>query len=137
MGSANIYRELNRRRHKLFGAYLAFWAWRNKVDCVVLSGRTTLRYLELERMQNKRINWLKDDLKNVFPYSNAMFASSSGAYAGLYLSRLPFPKDVQWDSMSTFRRVEILNDAGLKTKIAKIPSEKKMIAFFAKVMLGI
>ena len=100
MAAEDTYRESNRRRHKLFGAYLTFWAWMHKVDCVVLNRQTLLKFLDIKRMSNKRVDWMKEDLKELFPYASAMYNTTSGVYSSLYLSRLPYPNNFPWGSMN-------------------------------------
>ena len=137
MAAEDVYRESNRRRHKLFGAYLTFWAWMHQADCVVLSRKTLLRFLELERMRNKRVDWMKEDLEELFPHASAMYTTTSKVYSNLYLSRLPYPDSFPWGSMSTKKRIEMLNAKGLTTLEAKIPKESDMVSTLAKVMIGI
>jgi hypothetical protein len=137
MAAEDIYRESNKRRHKLLGAYLTLWSWMHKVDCVVFSRKTLLKFLELERMRNTRVDWMKEDLKELFPNASAMYTTSSGVYSNLYLSRFKFPAGFPWGSMRTVQRITRLKRKGLKTKEVKIPSESEMISTLAKVMQGI
>lgn len=87
MATEDIYREANRRSHKLLGSYLAFWCWVHDVDCVVLKRNELLHYLGLKRMQNKRIDWLRADVEAMFSHARTAKNASSGNYSTLYLSR--------------------------------------------------
>mgnify|MGYP003581504544 CR=1 FL=1 len=55
MTPEGFYREFQRRRHKLLGAYLALRAWERNVDCIALSHMALLPYLDLEEIESKLI----------------------------------------------------------------------------------
>ena len=137
MATADTYREAHRRSHKLLGAYLALWAWKHGVDAVMLPREQLLPFLGLERMQNKRVDWLKNDVKSLFPEAWNTVDSKNNIYASLFLSRRAFPPAVKSGSMTDQKRVEAVNLAGLKAAIVKIPKEAEIVKLLACITHGI
>lgn len=64
----NVYRESQARLHKILGTYLLVKAWESGTDAVAIPRYDLLAFLKLERMKNVRIDWLRSDLKEFFPY---------------------------------------------------------------------
>ena len=138
MTTDQMYREFQSRRHKLLGAYLVFWAWTNKVSCVVLTRERLLPYLGLEgRMEKVRIEWLKEDLEQLFPHMNPLYDADNGRFETLYLSRLKFPNGCFDEPMANYRRVEFLKEHRIKADIAYIPTESKIIKLLSELSHGI
>jgi hypothetical protein len=131
------YREAHRRKHKLLGTFLALSAWRQGLDCVVLERGQLLPFLDLDRMQDKRVDWVKEDVKHLFPHALNTCDSKSGVYSTLYLSRFPIPLDAHLGSMNDAKRVEALAAGGLKSAIVKIPKEDEIVRLLACVTHGI
>jgi len=137
MATEQIYREANRRSHKLLGSYLAYWCWVHDVDCVVLERGVLLQYLGLKRMKNKRIDWLKNDVKDLFGYARTLKYAKTGNYSTLCLSRCDFPLGAFAKTMSNQKRVELLREKGLASEIATIPSEEEIVSILARMIHGI
>ena len=138
MASAEeVYRESQKRLHKTLGSYLLVKAWEMGVDCIAIQRESLLKFLKLERMKNKRIDWLKTDLKDFFPYQWTTNFSSSGTYATLYLSRFEMPIKGKSDSMTDKKRMEKFTNLGLKSAIVKVAKEKEIISSMALLSNGI
>ena len=139
MASAeDIYRESQARLHRILGAYLSLEAWKNGVDCVVLERKTLLSFLSLERMKNKRIDWLKSDLETLFPYASTTYYSKTKAYASLYISRKKMPRNnAIWKPMSTKERVALFKREELAAKIINLPEEKILLSRMALICNGV
>jgi hypothetical protein len=135
VATEHTYREAHRRTHKLLGVYLALTAWKQGVDCVVLEREQLLPFLDLDLMQDKRIDWVKEDVKYLFPHA-CTTVDSKNVYATLYLSRLPFPREMQ-TGMNDSKRVETFTAGGLKAAIIKIPKEPEIIRILGSVTHGI
>src|SRR5262245_35363258 len=136
MADNESQREVERRRHKLLGSYLAFWAWRNKVDCVVLPHEQLLSYLGLNHMKHSRVDWLRDDLTKLFPYPWITINDATKRYTALYLSRVPIPKKAQNGYMNAMSRVQMMRLAGLRAAIAKIPKDSDIVRSLALIAHG-
>jgi len=139
MASAEeIYRESQARLHRILGAYLSLEAWKNGVDCVVLERKTLLSFLNLERMKNKRIDWLKSDLETLFPYARNTYYSKTKAYATLYISRKKIPRhSAIWKTMSTTERMALFKREGLTSKVINLPEEKILLSKMALICNGV
>src|ERR1019366_43135 len=137
MATEDTYREAHRRTHKLLGAYLALLAWKQGVDCVVLQREGLLSFLGLDRMQDKRVDWVKEDVKYLFPHAWNTVDSKTNVYATLFLSRLPFTKNMQQGTLGDKKRVEVFESGGLKSAIVSIPKEGEIIRVLAQVTHGI
>lgn len=138
MATDQMYREFQRRSHKLLGAYLVFWAWTNKVSCVVLPREQLLPYLGLERrMENERIEWLKEDLIELFPYLWWTASSETNRYETLYLSRFKIPPEAKEGAKTDLERVELLKEHRLKAGVVDIPTESEIIKMMSELSHGI
>lgn len=137
MATEDTYREAHRRAHKLLGVYLSLWAWKQRVDCVILQREELLPFLDLDRMQDKRIDWVKEDVKYLFRHAWNTVDSKTNVYATLYLSRFPFTGAMKAGSIPDAKRVEVFAAEGLKAAIAKIPKEAAIIRMLASVTHGI
>jgi hypothetical protein len=89
-------------------------------------------------MRGRRLNWLRDDIKELFPYQESLQFTRSGAHKSLYLSRSPFPPHVFSESMLDPKRVKLLGERGLAAVIVtRLPSEQGMIAVLATAAAGL
>jgi hypothetical protein len=133
-----VYRETQARLHRVLGNYLAIVAWKAGIDCIILERKTLLSFLDLSKMKNVRIDWLKEDLKPLFPECHTTNTSSSGVYATLYLSRRKIPADKGvWKAMTTAKRIEILGTNGIAAAAVEIPKEKELIKKMALALAGL
>ncbi len=137
MTTEDTYRDANKRSHKLLGMYLALWAWRKDIDCVVLPRSRLLPYLGLQQMRNTRIDWLTEDVKDLFRYSWRTVTTPTEVYGTLYLSRKAIPSSAKEGSMTDDRRIELLKKAGLSAAIAAIPPEEQIVSVLALMAHGV
>lgn len=132
-----VYREAQERLHKTLGAYLIIKAWQLKVDCLVLQRETLLQFLNIERMKNARLDWLKKDLVEYFPHQWTTKFSKSGTYSTLYLSRFEIPSISKEKTMTDEKRIEIMKTYGLNSQIYKMPDLKEMVSIMALFSSGL
>ena len=139
MASAeDVYREAQARLHRVLGSYLAMKAWSCNLDCVVIERDSLLDFLDLERMRNARVDWLKSDLEYLFKYAHTTNNSQTGTYATLYLSRVKIPRNAGiWVSMTSKERINLLSEHGIKAKVIELPSEKTLLRKMALISQGI
>ncbi|HMO05108.1 MAG TPA: hypothetical protein PKC67_13550 [Kiritimatiellia bacterium] len=131
------YRETHRRSHRTLGVYLILQAWQKNVDCVAVPRGSLLNFLELTRMRNQRIDWIKDDIKDVFPYVWTTVSTGTSNYATAYFSRYPFPEASIRGSMTDVKRCEVMTSSGLKSAVIKVPKEKELLQYIALTSNGL
>lgn len=138
MGTQDTYRDANRRSHRLLGHYLALAAWVRGVDCVVLKRQELFPFLGLKkRMETKRIGWLTDDVKPLFPYSWWTQVAKTGVYSTLYLSRLELPAASMAEVLGDESRLKRFGAAGVKGLVIKLPTEAEMVRLLSSAMVGL
>ncbi|ARR44236.1 hypothetical protein CGH86_23405 [Vibrio parahaemolyticus] len=133
----DVYREAQARLHRILGSYLSMYAWKSGADCVVIQREELLEFLELTRMKNVRVDWIKEDLKHLFRYAKTTVYSDSGNYAELYLSRTKFPKGICDEPLKTEQRIEKFKAHGLKLVDVSLPSEHELVSKMALILTGI
>lgn len=131
-----IYRESCRRSHRVLGSYLVLWAWRKGVDCVVVDRSELFWYLGIKAMRKERLQWLDQDIKDLFPYVENLSGRTGGHYS-TYLSRRKFPRGVFDAYMRDDDRVGALGKHGLRAASIDLPTERKMIGQLAAVAAGL
>ncbi len=136
MAADEFYRNSARRIHRTLGAYLVQWAWMNGVDCVAVRRSAYLRFVGIKTMQEKRIEWLKDDLRSVFPHSAALYLKGK-KWSTIWFSRLPFPPGFAAERLTVDRRLQELRQRGLRADSVTIPTERIVIEAMARVATGI
>ncbi|WP_342059547.1 hypothetical protein [Aeromonas sp. OTU364] len=135
--SEDVYREAQVRLHRILGSYLSMQAWKLGADSLVIQREELLNFLKLTRMKNVRVDWIKEDLKHLFKYTQTTFYLKSGNYAELYLSRKEFPKNICSDYMETKQRIEKFKEYGLILVDVHLPTEGELISKMALIMSGI
>jgi hypothetical protein len=88
-------------------------------------------------MQDKRIDWIRDDVKRSFKYSFVTVDAGTSKYSTLYLSRQRFPYGPQVGNMTDESRVHAFKSAGLRAGFAGIPTEAKIVRILATLPHGI
>ena len=132
-----VYRESQERLHKTLGAFLIVKAWQLKVDCLVLQRKTLLKFLNIERMKIARLNWLKKDLEDYFPYQFTVNYSKSGTYSTLYLSRFEIPNESTKKTMTDEKRIELMKEHGLNCQIYNMPDLNEIVSIMALFSNGL
>src|SRR5437016_2949069 len=107
-----IYRDACKRSHRILSSYVALWAWRKGVDCVVVDRSELFWYLGIRAMRKQRLHWLGQDIKVLFPYVEELHGGTGG-HATTYLSRRKFPPGVFDKAMHDNERVRVLEGRGL------------------------
>ena len=133
--SKDVYREACRRSHRILAHYLALRGWAKRVDCLIIGRIDLMYYLGVGAMREKRLGWPSEDIKDLFPYAEAVYYGAR-VYAGLYVSRRKFPPGAFHDPMSDKKRLRRLRQYGLRATIFKIPDDRRMTAFLAAAATG-
>lgn len=119
----------HRHRDRLFGLYLAYWAWMNRVDCVVLEGGDLLRYFgHSQKIDTKRLRSLQEELEPFFPMQRMVRWKDSPH--DLILSRRQLPPRLEtWHAWR-------LTENGVPAKVVGIPSDDELREVLTKVLLS-
>jgi hypothetical protein len=135
----DVYREFGKRTNRVLAAYLAVIAWVRDLDCVALDRDELIRLWGLKkRVEEQRQNWLKNDVKRFFPYFKSLvYAKGPQKFAGVFLSRRPFPEGCFADSLVTAKRVKLMTNNGLKSGEVKLPPETEMLAYLTSIVHGL
>jgi hypothetical protein len=107
------YRGFCQRQHKILGFYLANLAWKNGVDCIVLSGTELKAFLDLEKIkQDSRLESFIKDIKPWFPYHETHVKGNRESLASIFLSRHALNGFIPTGTMSDEERIEKMMAAG-------------------------
>ena len=98
-------REGARRQHRTISLFAVIQCWLRGIDGLGFQRRYLERLLGLERFKQKRVKWLKEDLKELFPYQE-IFRSGNKSFSSLIVSRLPFEQFIPKGSMNTEKRIK-------------------------------
>ena len=119
--------ESERRQHRAFALFTVIHCWMHDLDGVVFKKQHLLRILGLEKVikTTTRLEWLKEDLRDFFPYVQEVMRAGKtnekgrlNSFNGLWVSRRAFPQGF-WS--------EGLDD---EPRLAKLPSDGPRIAVF-------
>lgn len=61
-------REGARRLHRIISLYCALFCWKNKVDAVALRKEALQKILGITRIEEKRLQWFKEEVKEYFEF---------------------------------------------------------------------
>jgi len=61
-------REGARRQHRAISLFAVIQCWMGNLEGVVFRRRDLERLIGLERFKEKRMDWLQEDLRELFPY---------------------------------------------------------------------
>jgi hypothetical protein len=88
-------------------------------------------------MRNQRIDWIKEDIKDIFPYVWTTVSTGTSNYATAYFSRFPIPEAPRQGSMTDIKRCEWMTDTGFKAAVIKVPKEKELVQYIALISNGL
>lgn len=117
-------REGARRQHRTISLFAVIQCWRRGIDGLAFQRRHMERLLGLERFKQKRVKWLKEDLKELFPYQET-FWSGNKSFSSLFISRLPLKEFIPKGSMSTEKRIKNILKGGPKIELFKMWERSK------------
>jgi hypothetical protein len=134
-----VYREYVTRTHRTMAAYLSMFAWTRKLDCVALERDEIVRFWGLaKRVENQRLDWLKEDIEEYFPYVEALwFTGGTKKFGSVFLARRKFPEGAFSGSMTDKKRALALTEKGFPTAIVPLPAEVEMLTQLTGVIHGL
>lgn len=121
-------REGARRQHRTVGLFTMIQCWVRGIDGVAFNRVHLERLLGLERFKQTRIDWLKEDIKELFPYQEKYYRSGGKSFHSLIVSRKKIKKHLPKGRMTTKERVQGIPSHGPDIGIFKIwkrPNKKK------------
>lgn len=125
-------REGARRQHRAVSLFAVVQCWLRGLDGVVFQRRSLERLLGLKRFKQTRVDWLRYDLKELFPYQSDFYTSSS-SFHSLFVCRLPIDEFLTVGSMTTVERLEKMSAEAPRLemfKIWSIPRKKELEGMF-------
>lgn len=115
------------------------WAWRKRVDCVVVHRDQLHPYLGITVRRKERLRWLAADIRYLFPYRQELYQGRGGGAGTLYLSRKKLPAGAfgPGKAMYDVDRIDLLAEQGLlAAMIERLPSERTMAQFVVSAVIG-
>jgi len=109
----------------------------NRADCVWLKRGQLMSFLQLDRFQDKRLEWLIEDLIKPFPYNVRPAIDKEPIFSDLYLSRHKIPESCCFGALTEPDRLEAFKKNGLLVGRPRLPSEIDMLKILAVLEHGI
>jgi hypothetical protein len=97
-------REGAKRQHRAIALFAVIQCWLRELDGVAFRRRDLERLLGLERFKETRIDWLMEDLKEMFPHQKVH--RNNNSFQSLYVCRVPFAEVLPTGFMSAQKRLE-------------------------------
>jgi hypothetical protein len=111
-------REGARRQHRTVALFAVIQCWIRSLDGVCFQRDHLERLVGVERFKGTRIDWLRRDLKDAFPYQQLLIFRGTSKFASYYVSRVEFPPHVfDGKEMQDEDRIKKIEAAGLKIGI--------------------
>ena len=106
-------REGARRQHRAVSLFAVIQCWLRQLDGVAFQRSHLERLLGLGRFKQTRINWLKEDFHDFFPYCKVIrYARKNNSLASVIVSRVPFQNALPKGTMTTEKRIEGITAGG-------------------------
>jgi hypothetical protein len=81
-------REGARRQHRAVALFAVVQCWLRDLDGLVFDRRDLERLLGLKRFKGTRVEWMREDFKEFFPYQEVFWMSNArDSFGSLYVSR--------------------------------------------------
>lgn len=117
-------REGARRQHRMLAVFAVLQCWLRCLDGVVLKKTHLQRILGLKRFKRTRVNWLREDLREFFPYQTVFWVSGKmdaegelNSFACLWVCRRTLEGIIPQGEMSTEKRLAALPSSGPQLKL--------------------
>ncbi len=121
-------REGARRQHRAVSLFAVIQCWLRQLDGVAFQRSHLERLLGLGRFKQTRINWLKEDIQDFFPYCKVCkYAGKNNSLASVIVSRVPFENELPKGKMTTKKRIKGIAAGGPRLDLFKLweaPSDK-------------
>jgi len=119
-------REGARRQHRAVALFALIQCWIRGLDGLVFTRTDLERLLGLKRFKRTRVEWLQEDLKELFPHQEVYWLwPATNSFHSLYVSRIPISNSLPSGAMSTKKRLEGMSEDGPSLDFFKIWSRPK------------
>ena len=121
-------REGARRQHRTVALFSMIQCWMRGLDGIAYYRSHLERLLGLERFKQKRIDWLQEDIKELFPHQEIYWSSDNESFSSLFVSRKKLKPYLPNGSMTTKKRIDGIPKNGPTIGIFQIwkrPNKKK------------
>lgn len=121
-------REGARRQHRTVALFSMIQCWMRGLDGIAYYRAHLERLLGLERFKQKRIDWLQEDIKELFPHQEIYWSSNNESFSSLFVSRKKLKLYLPNGSMTTQKRIDGIPENGPTIGIFQIwkrPNKKK------------
>ena len=106
-------REGARRQHRPIALFAVLQCWLDGLDGVVFQRHQLERLLGLERFRSTRVDWMQEDFKEFFPYSETYYSVKQGRpFAALFVSRISLRPLIPKGPMASEQRITLLKENG-------------------------
>jgi hypothetical protein len=106
-------REGAKRQHRAVALFALLQCWMRNLDGIVFDRPHLERLLGLERFKGKRIDWIKEDFKELFPFREVYYhTKKKNSLGSLYLSRKKLKGFLPEDPMSDEKRIKGIRAGG-------------------------
>jgi hypothetical protein len=108
-------REGARRQHRVVALFAVIQCWLRGLDGLAFERRQLERLLGLVRFKGTRVEWLREDFKEFFPYQEVCwFTGKNHSLGSVIISRVPIAGSLLEGSMATKARVAKVQEGGPK-----------------------
>jgi hypothetical protein len=116
--------------------YLLLAAWSSGADCIVVDATSLRRFFLLSRLPDARVKSLLRASKKAFPHQQLLWEyPENNANVVLYLSRFPFPEPVFQETVSSSRRMALLNLVVRAVEI-ELPARSEVCSTLRRFAIG-
>lgn len=127
-------REGARRQHRTTALFAVIQCWLRNLDGLVLLRQHLERLLGLERFKETRVDWLREDLSEFFPYQEVYWITGKQkSFGSLYISRTELAPYLPSGSMTDPKRIDGIPENGPRLAMFKIwsrPDQEKVLSAF-------
>jgi len=105
-------REGAKRQHRTLALFSMIQCWMRGLDGLAFTRPHLERLLGLERFKQKRVEWLEEDFKDLFPFQQTYWNSDNESFSSMFISRKEIGSYLPSGSMTTKERIEKISNNG-------------------------
>lgn len=131
-------REGARRQHRAVSLFAVIQCWLRQLDGIAFQRSHLERLLGLGRFKQTRIDWLKKDFQDFFPFCKIhKYAGKNNSLASVIVSRVAFENALPKGKMTTKQRIDGIAAGGPRLALFQLwetPSEKTIANAFEGIV---
>jgi hypothetical protein len=114
-------REGGKRQHRVVALFAVLQCWTRNLDGIVFDRPHLERLLGLERFNRERIDWIKEDLEEFFPFREVYYHTRNpNSFGSLYVSRQELKGALDDGEMSDEERIKRIRKGGPRLAIFRM-----------------